>query len=109
MKWEIATMKAMVNLYCRYNHEKLQTPCADCTEMISYAVYKLNHCPWGDKKSACKNCNIHCYDHEHRERIRKIMRFSGPRMLIYQPILAIRYLLVNLRKSPSKKLKQQRT
>ena len=28
-----------------------------------------------------------------REKIRAVMRFSGPRMLLYHPVLAVRHLI----------------
>ena len=32
-------------------------------------------------------------DKREREKIREVMRFSGPRMLFYHPIIAIRHVL----------------
>jgi hypothetical protein len=33
-----------------------------------------------------------------RERIREVMRYSGPRMLLSHPLMAIRHLIDGLRK-----------
>ena len=46
-----------------------------------------------ETKTFCSNCRVHCYKLEMRERIRKVMRFSGPRMLLYHPIMAIRHVI----------------
>ena len=62
-------------------------------ELLRYAHARLDHCPFGEKKSACKECTVHCYKPVMRERMRQVMRFSGPRMLLYAPWQAIRHLL----------------
>ena len=38
-------------------------------------------------------CPVHCYRPEMKERIRMVMRWSGPRMIIYHPIAAIKHLM----------------
>jgi hypothetical protein len=58
-----------------------------------YAHKRLDMCKFGDNKPNCKRCPIHCYKPEMREKIRTIMRWAGPRMMIYDPIAAIRHLL----------------
>jgi hypothetical protein len=50
----------------------------------------------GDKPT-CLNCTVHCYLPEMREEIRTVMRYSGPRMMIYHPVLAIGHLADGLR------------
>ena len=45
-----------------------------------------------ETKTFCSQCKVHCYKTKQREQIRKVMRFSGPRMLFYHPIMAIRHL-----------------
>ena len=73
--------------------EKNTVLCADCEELLHNAHARLDHCPFGEKKSACKECTVHCYKPVMRERMRQVMRFSGPRMLLYAPWQAIRHLL----------------
>ena len=75
---EKKTVELMIRLYCR-KKEKNTILCADCEELLRYAHARLDHCPFGEKKSACKECTVHC--------------FSGPRMLLYAPWQAIRHLL----------------
>ena len=43
-------------------------------------------------KSFCSNCRVHCYKPDMRQ-IRTVMRFSGPRMVFYHPVMAIRHLI----------------
>ena len=73
--------------------EKNVTLCPRCEELLHYAHARLDRCPFGEKKKACKQCSIHCYKPAMREQMRRVMRFSGPRMLIYAPWEAIKHLL----------------
>ena len=82
----------MIRLYCR-RKEKNAVLCPDCEELLRYAHARLDHCPFGERKSSCKKCTVHCYKPAMRERMRLVMRFSGPRMLLHAPWAAIRHLL----------------
>ncbi len=84
----------MIGIYCRHK-EHNKTLCKNCRELESYAHRRLDCCRYGEKKRACKNCTTHCYAPKQRELIRKVMRFSGPRMIIYSPLEAIRHLLLS--------------
>jgi len=50
--------------------------CEECCELLSYASHRREVCSL-DPKPTCKNCHIHCYLPEMREKIRKVMRYSG--------------------------------
>ncbi len=50
--------------------------CPDCQKLLSHGIAKLLLCPY-DPKPMCKKCKTHCYAPGYRERIRKVMRFSG--------------------------------
>jgi hypothetical protein len=82
----------MVKLYCK---RKLHLPAIDDEHkaLITYAHKRLDGCKFGEKKTACQHCHIHCYKPDMREKIRSIMRWAGPRMIIYDPIAAIKHLL----------------
>jgi hypothetical protein len=82
----------MVELYCRKNHGA-EVICPDCEELLSYALKRLDKCIYGDEKPACKHCPVHCYKSVMREKIREIMRWSGPRMIFYRPGAAIIHTL----------------
>ena len=71
--------------------------CPDCAELRAYAIARIKHCPHMDTKTFCSACPTHCYKPEMRERIREVMRWSGPRMLRYRPIPAIKHAIVTLR------------
>lgn len=89
---EKKTVEFMVRLYCR-KKEKNASLCPACRELLDYAHARLDRCPFGEKKSACKQCTVHCYKPVMREHMRKVMRFSGPRMLLHAPWQALRHLL----------------
>ena len=82
----------MVTLYCRHKHN-MTKPNEESQALIDYCSLRLDKCKWGEKKMACKNCPVHCYKLEMREKIRKVMIWAGPRMLLYNPIAAIKHLL----------------
>ena len=54
--------------------------CQDCSDLLGYSPNRRRLCPL-DPKPTCKNCEIHCYDSEHRAKIREVMRFSGMHMI----------------------------
>lgn len=81
----------MIEIYC---HKKLGMVevSEEYKALQVYAHKRLDMCKFGNDKPACKRCPIHCYKPEMREKIRAIMRWAGPRMLIYDPIAALRHL-----------------
>ena len=85
-------VRRMIEIYCR---EKLglEAPSAEYQELMTYCDARLERCKFGTQKPACKRCPIHCYKPAMREKIRDVMRWVGPRMLLYDPIEAIRHLL----------------
>lgn len=86
------TVSKMVQIYCKY-HEHNSSLCNECQQLLEYAHQRLNYCKFGEKKPTCRKCPIHCYKPDMREKMCKVMRFSGPRMIFFHPIMAIRHLL----------------
>lgn len=83
-------IEKMIRLYC-HKKEGHNTLCPSCIELLDYASKRLDHCPYGKNKPSCKRCKIHCYQSEMRLKIQKVMRFSGPRMLMYEPIATLKH------------------
>ncbi len=81
----------MVRLFCRKKHG--EPLCPDCAELLDYARQRIEKCPFGAEKPTCENCTVHCYKPEMRGRVKEVMRFSGPRMLLRHPVLAVRHLI----------------
>ncbi len=82
----------MIALYCRKNHG-VKTLCKQCRELAEYACMRSDKCPFMENKTFCSNCRVHCYKPEMREKIRAVMRFSGPRMIFHHPIMAMRHVI----------------
>ena len=82
----------MIALYCRKKHGGRDL-CPDCAALDAYARQRSDHCPFMETKTFCSNCTVHCYKPEMREKIRAVMRFSGPRMIFHHPITAVRHMI----------------
>lgn len=77
-------VRRMIEIYCR-RKEGNAVLCDECKALIDYAHFRLDHCRFGEAKPTCKRCPIHCYKPEMRDKIRRVMRFSGPRIFFYYP------------------------
>lgn len=88
----------MITLYCKKRHGTHNGLCPECAELEAYARQRSDKCPFMEQKTFCSNCKIHCYKPEMREKIREVMQFSGPRMLFYHPITAIRHMIETKKK-----------
>ena len=91
-KKEQMVVEEMIRLYCKGNHHASDL-CPECSELAEYAKQRSEKCPFMKEKTFCANCKVHCYKKEMREKIRKVMRYSGPRMIIYHPVLAMWHLI----------------
>ena len=87
---EKKAVKKMIEVYCKSKHDGKEL-CSVCNELNEYAIKKLQNCPYGENKPFCRVCKTHCYSSSKREQIKKVMRFSGPRMIFIDPILTIRH------------------
>lgn len=94
---EKRTAAAMTGVYCRAHHDTKGKPCQECEELLAYCEGRLDRCPFGEDKPVCAKCRIHCYNPEMRRRIREVMRFAGPRMLLCHPLLAVCHLIDSAR------------
>lgn len=83
----------MIALYCKKQHGSKHGLCAECAELDAYARMRSDKCPFMETKTFCSNCKVHCYKPVMREKIREVMRFSGPRMIFTHPIAAIRHVI----------------
>lgn len=90
---EKAMVSQMVALYCKKNHKVKNGLCPDCAELSEYERQRSDKCPFMETKTFCSNCRVHCYKPEMREKIRAVMRFSGPRMIFHHPVTAMRHVI----------------
>lgn len=91
---EKKTIAKMIEVYCKKNHgvcDDIQ--CSSCPELLAYAYKKIDLCRFGEKKPVCSKCKVHCYNDVMRNKVRAVMRYSGPRMIFMHPILAILHMI----------------
>jgi hypothetical protein len=107
LRREERTIAVMVGMYFRDHHGAAGTGraaggalCADCAELLEHARRRLDACRFGADKPTCAKCPVHCYAPAMRERVREVMRYSGPRMLARHPVLGVAHLVDGRRASP---------
>ena len=105
MEREAKTIAVMIGMYChdRHGNKKL---CSDCSELLDYALERLRKCPFQEGKITCTKCPVHCYKPAMRERVRAVMRYSGPKMMYRHPVLGILHLIDGRREEPVKPFKK---
>ena len=96
---ERQTLILMISDYC-HGHHRDEGLCPACIDLRDYAVARLNRCPFGEGKTTCAKCPVHCYRKGMREKIRAVMRYAGPRMAYRHPYLALRHFLDRRRETP---------
>ena len=97
---DLRVLRDFISVFCRQNHrqedrdvfhakddklrqvlgDKELVLCKDCSRLFNHGSAKLLLCPY-DPKPMCKKCTTHCYAPGYREKIRKVMRFSGLYMI----------------------------
>lgn len=93
LRRERITIDKMIRYYCEKNHGTTANLCIECSGFLKYAEARLINCPFGEEKPVCSFCIVHCYSHVMREKVKNVMRFSGPRMLLKHPYLAVMHML----------------
>ena len=84
----------MIELYCRKQHKSTKgNLCMECKALYDYARLRSDKCPFMETKTFCSNCKVHCYKPDMREKIRVVMRYSGPRMIFHHPVAAISHVI----------------
>ena len=101
---EKETVSLMIQIYCKKHHHTQNGLCEACASLNEYARLRSDKCPFMETKTFCSNCKVHCYKADMREKIRELMRFSGPRMIFYHPVMAIRHVVES--KKEKKKLER---
>lgn len=90
-KHEKDIVNLMIKIYCKGNKHNSKGLCDDCFDLIVYSNTRLDKCPFMKTKTFCKNCNVHCFKEDKKVKIKNVMKYSGPRMLFYHPIIAIKH------------------
>ena len=87
----------MIQLYCRGNHHTGSLMCSECQKLAEYASMRSDKCPFMETKTFCSNCKVHCYKPDMRDKIKAVMRYSGPRMILHHSVAAVRHLILTKR------------
>ncbi|MDR0373731.1 MAG: nitrous oxide-stimulated promoter family protein [Nitrososphaerota archaeon] len=101
MKREKQTIAYMVDLYCKAHHSTHGELCSECREFKEYAFLRLDKCPFQEKKSTCGKCVIQCYRPGMKQKVKVVMRYAGPRMLLRHPGLALHHVWDGHREPPT--------
>jgi hypothetical protein len=110
MQREARTIEAMIRIYCRDQHGAMNGElCAECLALQQYAGLRLEKCPYQEEKTTCVKCPTHCYKPAMRERIREIMRYAGPRMLLPHPGLTFMHLVVDSRRDKPLRVERKKS
>ncbi len=90
MKREAETVTAMIHLYCEHEHHRPKGElCPECSALLNYTLYRLEHCPFQEGKTTSAHCPVHCYKPDRRLQIRLVMRKAGPMMLFRHPVMSM--------------------
>ena len=90
---ENKTIEYMIRIYCHGHHCRKDKLCSECDKLLHYARQRIKNCILKEKKTTCAQCPVHCYKPSMREKIKKVMRYAGPRMIYKHPVLAMFHLL----------------
>ncbi|BEU87655.1 hypothetical protein TAMA11512_11190 [Selenomonas sp. TAMA-11512] len=83
----------IISVYCHRKHGTQKGElCSDCRALSLYAKDRIEKCPRMAEKTFCSACPIHCYDRERRAKIREVMGYASPWMLIYHPMQFLRHV-----------------
>jgi hypothetical protein len=91
------TVKVMIGIFCRQKHLSKDALCLSCRDLLDYAHWRLERCPFGKNKRACADCAVHCYEPKRRQEIIDVMHFSGPRMTLRHPMLAVFHMMEKIK------------
>lgn len=70
-------LEKFAEVFCRAHHApEAGGLCPDCRDLLDYARTRRCNCPL-DPKPKCKDCPVHCYKPEYRQKIREVMKYSG--------------------------------
>ncbi|MBR0405322.1 MAG: nitrous oxide-stimulated promoter family protein [Eggerthellaceae bacterium] len=87
-------LEAMGLIFCKAHHSGEKDACGlcpSCRATVEETLARTAVCPFNHEGN-CQDCAIHCQRGEARERIREIMRYAAPRMVLRHPLMTAEYL-----------------
>ena len=95
---EKLVVKEMIELYCK-KKEKNKELCEECKSLLDYAYKRLDHCKFGEYKSSCQKCPIHCYKKDMRasyafQRSANVVLSSGCCIKTFAPEIKNRCVII---------------
>lgn len=54
------TIRLMIDIYCKHHLGTAESP-LKYNQLVAYACHLFEHCRWGEKKNACKDCSVRCH------------------------------------------------
>lgn len=85
IEYEKQLIEKMIHIYCKGNHKCRNELCEDCKALLGYSKMRLDRCPFKEAKQSCGKCKIHCYKSEMQKKIKKVMKYSGMRIIFTNP------------------------
>ena len=61
-------------------------------ELKAYVMKRLDGCKFQENKTFCSKCPIHCYAPKYKKQIKKVMRYSGPRLVLHHPVMLLKHI-----------------
>ncbi|MGY5855252.1 MAG: nitrous oxide-stimulated promoter family protein [Candidatus Thorarchaeota archaeon] len=102
------TVEKMIRLYCEKKHSTSSTIlCSECRNLLEYSYQRLEQCQYQEDKPTCRKCPVHCYRPAMRKEIRRVMRFSGPRLVLRAPLDWIRHQINDREDGEPKKVDER--
>ncbi|MFW7433560.1 nitrous oxide-stimulated promoter family protein [Vagococcus carniphilus] len=95
ISFERKTVQAMIDIY--YKQFDDETHAIEKVDVETYAMARLSYCRFGEDKPTCKVCPVHCYKKSYKEKMQQIMRYAGPRMMIYHPVMSLEHFFKEFR------------
>lgn len=105
---ERRTIQYMVEIYYRGHNRSNDALFTEGQQLLTYAMQRIDKCPFQDDKPTCAKCPVHCYKPGMREKVCQVMRYAGPRMLIYHPVLTILHFVDELTKTRQTRVDKKR-
>jgi len=102
---EFELVTKMVRLTCSDQHGAHNELCGECAALLDYVARRIARCPYGEEKPTCRHCPIHCYRPVERQRIKEVMAYAGPRLLLRGDLAALKHLLHDRQPVPELKKK----